>query len=87
MTKKELLKEISKKANIPVGTVDDVLASFAEVTIEAMKKGDKVRLPLFGVFATRLRKERKSYLHNKVYVIPEKQVPSFAFSDKVKEQF
>ena len=87
MTKKELLKEISKKANIPVSMVDDVLTSFTEVTVEAMKRGDKVRLPLFGVFGTRLRKERKSYLHNRVYTIPEKQVPSFSFSDKIKKQF
>lgn len=45
LKKKELLTEISKKANTTVKTVETLLTSVKEVVVEELQKGEKVTIP------------------------------------------
>ena len=87
MHKKELLKAISDKVNVPGNLVNDVLNAFTETVVDALKKGKTVRLPKFGTFRLKKLSARKVVLNGKEYDIEEREIPDFTYSTKVKEQF
>ncbi len=59
MTKAELVSAIAKGAGITKKQADAALKSAIQAVSEALKKGERVAVPGFGIFAVRTRAERK----------------------------
>lgn len=59
MTKAELVAAIAKGANISKKQADAALKSAIEAVSDALKKGERVAIPGFGIFNVRTRAERK----------------------------
>ncbi len=59
MTKAELVSAIAKGAGITKKQADAALKSAIQAVSGALKKGERVAVPGFGIFAVRTRAERK----------------------------
>ncbi|MEJ7556418.1 MAG: HU family DNA-binding protein [Aquificaceae bacterium] len=59
MTKAELVSAIAKGAGITKKQADAALKSAIQAVSEALKKGERVAIPGFGIFVVRTRAERK----------------------------
>ena len=57
MKKSELIAKLAETAGVSKKVADDVLSAFEDVTLEAVKSGDEVRLS-FGKFLIRERSAR-----------------------------
>ncbi len=58
MTKKELVASIAKKADISHKDANIALNAFVGAFGEAMKKGERIQLPLMGTFKVEQRSAR-----------------------------
>ncbi|RMH80119.1 MAG: HU family DNA-binding protein [Acidobacteria bacterium] len=79
MTKAELVSAIAKGAGITKKQADAALKSAIEAVSNALKKGERVAIPAFGIFAVRKRAERKGRnpRTGAVINIPARKVVSF----------
>ncbi|MEN3027897.1 MAG: HU family DNA-binding protein [Aquificaceae bacterium] len=59
MTKAELVSAISKGAGITKKQADAALKAAIQAVSGALKKGERVAVPGFGIFTVRTRAERK----------------------------
>jgi DNA-binding protein HU-beta len=59
MTKAELVTAIAKGAGITKKQADDALKAAVEAVSNALKKGERVAIPGFGIFSVRERAARK----------------------------
>ncbi len=59
MTKAELVSAIAKGAGITKKQADAALKAAVEAVANALKKGERVAIPGFGIFSVRNRAERK----------------------------
>ena len=69
MTRSQLITKLSRQTGLPAGQVENVLDSFVDEVIGALRTGDKVTVAGFGRFEMRGRK-------TKAYVNPKTKVPS-----------
>jgi DNA-binding protein HU-beta len=58
MNKGELIELLARRCSLSKKDVGKVVNEFIEVVYECAKKGEPVRIPRFGVFKVRERKER-----------------------------
>ncbi|MFN3870005.1 MAG: HU family DNA-binding protein [Aquificaceae bacterium] len=59
MTKAELVSAIAKGAGITKKQADAALKAAIQAVSDALKKGERVAVPGFGIFTVRTRAERK----------------------------
>ena len=59
MTKAELVSAIAKGAGLTKKQADAALKAAIEAISDALKKGERVAVPRFGIFNVRERAERK----------------------------
>ena len=59
MVKADLIDSIAHKAKLSTKQAEAALNAFMKATSDALKKGDKVKLVMFGTFTVEKRKERK----------------------------
>ena len=59
MTKAELVSAIAKGAGITKKQADAALKAASQAVSSALKKGERVAVPGFGIFAVRTRAARK----------------------------
>lgn len=59
MTKAELVSAIAKGAGLTKKQADAALKAAVEAISSALKKGERVAIPGFGIFSVRNRAERK----------------------------
>lgn len=87
MNKSDLVKAISKKAEITNAAAQAVLESFIEAVKAGLKKGDKIQLIGFGSFATVKREARKGVnpQTKKAIKIPAKKVAKFVPGKELKD--
>lgn len=87
MIKKELVKKVSEKTNLPQKEVKEALETAFEMIQEALEKGDKVTIVDFGVFENRdrARKKGKNPSTGEDMFIEAKTIPYFKPSPKFKE--
>ncbi len=85
MNKKELVREISKKASVPQKSIDEVVKSFTDVVSKTLKKGGRITLVGFGTFQVRKRKATTvvNPQTKKKMNVPAKKYAKLHFSDKV----
>ena len=92
MYKTELIKAMVKKAeeqNVPLTAkqMDAALSALVESVTEALKTGEKVVLPGFGMFGVRMRPARRGYnpSNGEAITIPARNVPGFKAGKKFKD--
>lgn len=87
MTKSELIAAISEKTGLTKAQTESAFSATFEVITEAMKK-DKVMVPGFGGFSTKVREERKGRNPSTgvEMTIPRAIVVSFKPATQLKEK-
>jgi DNA-binding protein HU-beta len=58
MTKKELIKRVSKTTDLTIRQAGDALESLTDAIRSSLKRGKKVTIPGFGTFTISRRKAR-----------------------------
>ena len=87
MTKTELIKAISEKANVTQKDSEEILNTVIDCIKEAIKNGDKVNLKGFGVFEPRERaaREGRNPKTGEVIQIAARTNPAFKPSKQFKD--
>ena len=92
MYKTELIKAMVKKAeeqNVPLTAkqMDAALSALMESVTEALKNGEKVVLPGFGMFGVKMRpaREGRNPYNCEAIMIPERKVPGFKAGKTLKD--
>ena len=87
MNRKDLIKEVAKKSDLPQAACEKVLASVLDTISKALVGGDKVQLIGFGTFESKARGERNGNnpLTKKPMTIPATNVPVFKAGKALKD--
>ena len=87
MTKAELVSAIAKGANITKRQADAALRAAVSAVSEALKKGERVAVPGFGIFSVRERAARKGRNPRTggVIDIPAKKIVAFKPAKDLRE--
>ncbi len=87
MNKEELVKEVSKNANVSQKAASDVISATLETIQKTVSKGKKVTLVGFGTFEARKRSARngRNPQTGATIKIAAKTVPAFSAGKKFKE--
>jgi DNA-binding protein HU-beta len=85
--KNELIKEVSNETHLSERFIGEVLTASLKVIQQALKKGEDVRLPGFGVFYTRMQPAAKvkSIRTGKTIAIPVRRVAAFRVGRGLKQ--
>ena len=92
MYKTELIKAMVKKTeeqNVPLTAkqMESALSALIQTLAYALKSGEKVVLPGFGMFGVRMRPARRGYnpLTGEQIALPEKKLPAFKAGKTLKD--
>ena len=87
MTKAELISAVAAGAGLKKVEAEKAVAAFIATVTEALKKGDKLSLVVFGTFSTAKRAARKGQnpQTGKKINIPAATVPKFKAGKTLKE--
>lgn len=92
MYKAELIKTMVKKAedhNVPLTDKQTraALSALIQTLTDALKSGEKVVLPGFGMFGVKMRpaREGRNLFTGERIMIPARNVPSFKASKRLKD--
>lgn len=93
MYKAELIRTMVKKAEekskmtLSAKQMDATLSALMESVKDALKSGEKVVLPGFGMFAVKTRPARqgRNPLTGEVMAIPERKMPAFKAGKALKD--
>ena len=92
MYKAELIKAMVKKTeeqNVPLTDkqMESALSALIQTLTDALKSGEKVVLPGFGMFGVRMRPARRGYnpLTGEQIALPEKKLPAFKAGKTLKD--
>ena len=90
MTKYELVKTVSINAKVDEETANKVIEETFQTIANVLQVGDRIKIPLFGVFHTKIRNPRKHVnpQTKEVKILPAKKIivfaPAKALKDKVE---
>ena len=87
MYKQELIREVSNETHLSERFIGEVLTASLKVIQQALKNGQDVRLPGFGVFYTRVQPagKVKSIRTGKTVTVPARRVAAFRVGAKLKK--
>ena len=87
MNKQELIAAMAEKAGLTKAQAQAALDAAIEVVVEALKKGDEVRLVGFGTFSAPIRPARTIKVPGtkETREVPEQRVPKFKPGKSLKE--
>lgn len=93
MTKKELIDEVCKTADVSKKDAESVITKTFIAIEESMKKGEKVTIPGFGIFSVKIqgaraaKKGRNPQTGEEIMIPkrPEQKAPKFSASKTLKE--
>ena len=87
MTYKELKIQVSKNAQVPYKVADKVVEEVFQTLKNVMARGDRLQIPGFGVFYTKVRSPRKvKTFHGEIKQLPSKRIPVFAPAKALKSE-
>jgi len=78
-TKKDIVRQIAVKHNIPQSDAKNVVQSFLDTVIDVLTKEGRLELRDFGVFQVKKRAERKARnpKTGESVIVPERNVVTF----------
>lgn len=87
MTKKELIKKVSKTTNITLKQAGEALDTLTHSIGSSLKRGKKVTIPGFGTFTVSKRKARtgRNPRTGEVLKIAASKLPKFKAGKKLKD--
>lgn len=87
MNKAELIATIAEKTDMTKSEIETVFATTFETITEVLVKQEKVMIPGFGSFSTKVREERKGRnpATGKEMMIPKTIVSNFKAATQLKE--
>lgn len=88
MNKKELIEKISVEQNMPKAKAEEVVNVIFSTIVDELKAGEDVKIPGFGNFVVKERKQRAAVIpnSNKRVIIPAYRVAGFRPAKSFKEQ-
>lgn len=89
LTKREIVREISRKAGFPQKQIADTVQRTLDCLQEALADGRTAELRNFGVLEVQVRKQRMGRIPNKpevTVVIPQRAVVKFKAGKILKQQ-
>lgn len=90
MNKKELVDKIAAEKNVTKVKAEEMVNAIFSTIVEELKAGETVKIPGFGNFTVKTRKQRTAVIpnSNRRVIIPSYRVagfrPSKSFKDQVK---
>lgn len=87
MSPKEFTKEISRRSNLDINTVESLTRILTEQIVCSVGKGDTILIHGMGTFEPKIKAERRIYNPNTkdFSIIPQKTVLNFKPSATLKE--
>jgi DNA-binding protein HU-beta len=87
MTKKELVKEVSRRTGYEQVTILKIIENTLDSIKEAVKNDEVVYLRGFGAFSNRSHKKRiaQNIINKTSVIVPEHKSPHFKAYDEFKE--
>jgi DNA-binding protein HU-beta len=87
MTKAELIARAAEKAGVSKKQADRCLKAFIEVIEDALKKGERIAIPGFGIFQVKERAARKGRnpRTGEIIEIPARKVVHFKPAKQLRD--
>ena len=88
MNKKELIDKIAAEQNVTKVKAEEMVDAVFSTIVEELKSGEVVKIPGFGNFMVKTRKQRMAVIPNtnKRVIIPSYRVAGFRPAKNFKEQ-
>lgn len=88
MNKKELIEKISAEQNVTKARAEEMVNAIFSTIVDELKSGENVKIPGFGNFVVKTRKQRVAVIpnSNKKVIVPSYRVAGFKPSKSFKEQ-
>lgn len=88
MTKADFITNLAAKLNIAKTEADNVFSAVFETLTDVLMNQDKMMVPDFGTFSTKIREERtgRNPATGKEMLIPRAMVANFKPAPKLKEK-
>lgn len=88
MNKKELVDKIAAEKNVTKVRAEEMVNAIFSTIVEELKSGETVKIPGFGNFTVKTRKQRTAVIpnSNRRVIIPSYRVAGFKPSKSFKEQ-
>lgn len=88
MNKKDLIDKIAAEQNVTKVRAEEMVNAIFSTIVEELKAGENVKIPGFGNFLVKTRKQRVAVIPNsrRRVIIPSYRVAGFRPSKNFKEQ-
>ncbi len=88
MNKKELIDKIAAEKNVTKARAEEMVNAIFSTIVEELKAGETVKIPGFGNFMVKTRRQRTAVIpnSNRRVIIPSYRVAGFRPSKSFKEQ-
>ena len=87
MNKKEFIRSISEKTELPIKQTGDILSVIFETIKKELKENNEVSIIGFGKFETRTRSKRtiKNPANGSKLLLPSRKIPAFKAGKRLKD--
>ena len=88
MNKKELIEKIAAEQNVTKARAEEMVNAIFSTIVDELKSGENVKIPGFGNFVVKTRKQRVAVIpnSNKKVIVPSYRVAGFKPAKNFKEQ-
>lgn len=88
MNKKELIEKIAVEQGVSKTVAEEVVNSIFSTIVDELKAGETVKIPGFGNFVVKERKQRTAVIpnSNKKVIVPSYRVAGFKPAKNFREQ-
>lgn len=88
MNKKELIEKIAVEQNVTKARAEEVVNAVFSTIVDELKAGEQVKIPGFGNFVVKTRKQRTAVIpnSNKKVIVPSYRVAGFRPAKSFREQ-
>ena len=88
MNKKQLIEKLATENNVSKARAEEMVNAIFSTILEELKAGEVVKIPGFGNFVCKTRKQRTAVIpnSNKRVIIPQYRVAGFRPAKNFKEQ-
>lgn len=88
MNKKDLVDKIAAEQNVTKARAEEILNAVLSTIVEEVKAGETVKIPGFGNFVAKTRKQREAVIPNsqKRVIVPSYKVVGFKPAKNLKEE-
>ena len=88
MNKKDLVEKIAVEQGVSKARAEEVVNAVFSTIVDELKAGEQVKIPGFGNFVVKIRKQRTAVIpnSNKKVIVPSYRVAGFRPAKNFREQ-